>query len=407
LLQPADHQEEQQIAAAIDVAYDHDVAFRRLRHFRELLAGHRRPQAGDLAARLRPWIEDGPHAWLFDNPADALDLGRRVLGFDMTRLLDDPALRTPAMMYLFHRVDERLDGTPAMIVIDEGWKALDDPVFTATIRDWLKTLRKRNAIVGFGTQSARDALDSRIGPAIVEQAATQIFMPNAKAQAQDYCEGFGLSAHELDLIRALPVSSHAFLVRHAHHSVVIRLDLGGMSAVLTALSGREASVRRLDDLRAIHGDDPALWYEPLTGQPGQARCTDERLLRLSGRWHNLHRPDIVLCGLSERAGGGNRLWSPVRPAWRAGAGDDPGADGLCGAVRPGPAQRSRRDAAGQPDAAHAPDRTGADAGHLMGSLSACRLDPAEPRPDEIAGILWGRRAVQPISSRPGLTGCSR
>jgi type IV secretion system protein VirB4 len=49
-----------------------------------------------------------------------------------------------------------------MILIDEGWKALDDPVFAGRIRDWMKTLRKRNALVGFGTQSARDALESRI-----------------------------------------------------------------------------------------------------------------------------------------------------------------------------------------------------------------------------------------------------
>jgi type IV secretion system protein VirB4 len=267
LLHPKDGEEERLIAGAVDVAYDNDAKFRRLRYFRELLAGKRRPDEGDLAARLGPWIHDGPNAWLFDNEHDALDLSQQVAGFDMTALLDDPTLRTPAMMYLFHRVDERLDGTPAMIVIDEGWKALDDEVFAARIRDWLKTVRKRNAIVGFGTQSARDALDSRISSAIVEQTATQIFMPNAKAQAEDYCGGFGLSPHELELIRALPQHSHCFLVRHANHSVVIRLDLSGMDEMLTVLSGRESSVRRLDDLRASLDDAPANWYQPLTGHP--------------------------------------------------------------------------------------------------------------------------------------------
>src|SRR3546814_5487480 len=81
-----------------------------------------------------------------------------------------PRLRTPVMMYLFHRIDERLDGHPTMILIDEGWKALDDEIFAARIRDWLKTLRKRNALVGFATQSARDALDSRISTALVRSA---------------------------------------------------------------------------------------------------------------------------------------------------------------------------------------------------------------------------------------------
>jgi type IV secretion system protein VirB4 len=266
MLAPQGSEEERLITTAVDVAYDNDPKFRRLRYFRELLAGNRRPEEGDLAARLGPWIHQGPNAWLFDNKHDALDLSQQVAGFDMTELLDAPVLRTPAMMYLFHRIDERLDGTPAMIVIDEGWKALDDDVFAARIRDWLKTLRKRNAIVGFGTQSARDALESRISSAIVEQTATQIFMPNAKAQADDYCKGFGLSQHELELIRALPANSHCFLVRHANHSVVIRLDLTGMDEMLAVLSGREASVRRLDSLRAATGDAPENWYQLLTGK---------------------------------------------------------------------------------------------------------------------------------------------
>lgn len=262
---PLTADEEATIAAAVDANFDQDLPFRRLRYFQELLAGMRRPTEGDLAARLAPWCGRGDKAWLFDNATDGLDLSAPTLGFDMTELLDDPALRTPTMMYLFQRIEERLDGAPTMIVIDEGWKALDDEIFAARLRDWMKTLRKRNAIVGFGTQSARDALDSRIAATIVEQTATQIFMPNPRATAEDYGDGFGLTAHELDLIRALPAQSHAFLVKHGNHSVVARLDLSSMPDLLTMLSGREASVRRLDELRASLGDAPAAWWPALIG----------------------------------------------------------------------------------------------------------------------------------------------
>jgi type IV secretion system protein VirB4 len=141
-------------------------------------------------------------------------------------------------------------------------------------------LRKRNALVGFATQSARDALDSRISAALVEQTATMIFMPNARARAEDYCEGFGLTAHELELIRTLPAQSRCFLVRQEHASVVVRLDLAGMPDVLALLSGREGTVRRLDTLRATYGDAPAAWYPALTGhvwpgeEPEQALWTE-------------------------------------------------------------------------------------------------------------------------------------
>jgi len=253
------------IASAIDAMYAQAPVYRRLRYFQELLGGLRRPSQTDLAARLAPWCGTGEWAWLFDNETDRLDLAARVLGFDMTQFLDMPVMRTPIMMYLFHRIDERLDGTPAMILIDEGWKALDDEVFAARIRDWMKTLRKRNAILGFGTQSAGDALDSRISSAIIEQAATQIFMPNPRARLEDYSEGFGLSAHEVGLIRALPPQSRAFLVKHGNHSVVVRLDLSAMPEILTILSGRESTVRRLDELRETLGDAPSNWWTALTG----------------------------------------------------------------------------------------------------------------------------------------------
>ncbi|KSB87597.1 type VI secretion protein [Caulobacter vibrioides] len=251
------------IKDAVDANYDQAPKLRRLRFFAELFKGARRPDAADLAARLAPWHGTGEHAWLFDNAQDGLDLSAATLGFDMTQLLDDPALRTPAMMYLFHRVEQRLDGHPTLIVVDEGWKALDDDVFVARIKDWEKTLRKRNGLVGFATQSAQDALESRIASAIVEQAATQIFMANPKAQARDYCEGFGLTEHEFELVRSLPDTARCFLIKHGTDSVVARLNLAGSPELLTVLSGRESTVRKLDVLRERLGDAPEAWMARL------------------------------------------------------------------------------------------------------------------------------------------------
>ena len=237
--------------------------FRKLSHYAQLLRGDERPHANDLFARLQPWFGSGEHAWLFDNDEDRIDLSARVAGFDMTRILDDPVTRTPAMMYLFHRVEERLDGTPAIIVVDEGWKVLDDPVFTHRVRDWEKTIRKRNGIVGFATQSAEDALRSQIASAIIEQSATNIFMANPKARRQDYVEGFGLSDYEYQLVKTLPDCAHAFLIKHGTESVVVRLDLSGDADLLTVLSGRESSVRLLDRLRADGASSPNEWLPRL------------------------------------------------------------------------------------------------------------------------------------------------
>ncbi len=79
-----------------------------------------------------------------------------------------------------------------------------------------------------------------------------------------------MSEHEFDLVRTLPDTSRCFLVKQADHSVVARLDLGGMGGLLTVLAGNERSVRRLDALRARLGDDPAGWIEPFMAGAGGA-----------------------------------------------------------------------------------------------------------------------------------------
>ena len=135
--------------------------------------------------------------------------------------------------------------------------------FVRRIKDWEKTIRKRNGIVGFATQSAQDALESKIASAVIEQSATQIFMSNPKARADDYIHGFGLTEHELELVRTLPDSAHCFLIKHGTDSVVVRLNLTGEKDILTVLSGRERTVRLLDEIRASTGDDPADWLPRL------------------------------------------------------------------------------------------------------------------------------------------------
>jgi type IV secretion system protein VirB4 len=259
----ADGEDLLQIKDAVDANFEQPREHQRLRYLVELFRGGHRPHGADLWSRLRPWWGDGERAWLFDNESDLTDVQADAVGFDMTQVLDDPVVRTPAMMYLFHRVEERLDGSPAIVVVDEGWKALDDDVFVRRIKDWEKTIRKRNGIVGFATQSAQDALESRIASAIVEQAATQIFMSNPKALAREYVDGFGLTEHELDLIRNIPDTAHCFLIKHGNDSVVARLNLAGEKELLTILSGRERTVRLLDGIRLEIGDDPTDWLPRL------------------------------------------------------------------------------------------------------------------------------------------------
>src|SRR3546814_15789768 len=95
--------------------------------------------------------------------------------------MHSPAAVQAVLRYLFARFDERFDGAPTLLILDEAWLFLDEPSFAARIRQWLETLRKKNVSVIFAAQSLADIKDSSIAPAINESCPSRIFLPHPQA----------------------------------------------------------------------------------------------------------------------------------------------------------------------------------------------------------------------------------
>lgn len=213
-------------------------------------------------ARFRKWCQGGSLGWLLDNPVDELSLsGTRHFGFDVTAFLDNDETRTVTVMYLFHRMEQLIDGRRFILNMDEFWKMLLDPYFERKALDAVKTYRKRNAIALFGTQSPGDVLKSPISQALIEQCVSQIYLPNPKASAEDYIGGFKLTQREYEIVKREMVEANlrGFLFKQGPNSTVCELDLHGFDDELAVLSGTAASVQ-LANL-AIHraGSDPEAW----------------------------------------------------------------------------------------------------------------------------------------------------
>ena len=182
----------------------------------------------------------------------------RVFGFEMAELLKDPLSLAPVLLYIFHRINISLDGSRTMIVLDEAWALIDNPVFAPKIKDWLKVLRKLNTFVIFATQSVEDATKSQISDTLIQQTATQIFLPNLKA-TDVYRTAFMLSQREYVLIKTTDPASRYFLIKQGVNAVIAKVNLAGMSNIVNVLSGRAETVVLLDKIIEKHGSDPKKW----------------------------------------------------------------------------------------------------------------------------------------------------
>jgi type IV secretion system protein VirB4 len=214
---------------------------------------------GSLASRISLWYGNGSHANIFDNDEDILDFSKATnFGFEMAELLQNKTALGPVLLYLFHRINTSLDGTPTMMVLDEAWALIDNPIFAPKIKDWLKVLRKLNAMVIFATQSVEDASKSGISDTLIQQTATQIFLPNLKA-TDVYRTSFMLSEREHTLIKTTDPGSRYFLLKQGTDAVIARLDLRGMDDIINVLSGRSETVLILYEIMKEVGYNPEDW----------------------------------------------------------------------------------------------------------------------------------------------------
>ncbi|MBN9124559.1 MAG: conjugal transfer protein TrbE [Nitrosospira sp. 56-18] len=194
-------------------------------------------QSNALRQALAPYVLGGAHGKLLDADSDRLGSGS-VQCFEMEELMHSKAATLAVLGYLFARFDERFDGAPTLLILDEAWLFLDDPVFAARIRQWLKTLRKKNVSVIFATQSLADIKDSAIAPAIVESCASRIFLPNPQAtepQIRVIYEGFGLNRRQIDIVaEAVPKRDYYYQSRLGNR--LFDLDLGPVTLAFAGAS---------------------------------------------------------------------------------------------------------------------------------------------------------------------------
>jgi type IV secretion/conjugal transfer VirB4 family ATPase len=209
-------------------------------------------QSQTLKRALQPYCLGGPFGRLLD--AEAERLGEAdVQAFETEGLIGTSA--APAVLaYLFHRIEGRLDGRPTLLIVDEGWLALDDEGFAGQLREWLKTLRKKNASVIFATQSLSDIDGSAIAPAIIESCPTRLFLPNERAiepQITAIYRRFGLNDRQIEILaRATPKRDYYCQSRRGNR--LFELGLGDVALAFTAASSKsEQSV--IAEIVAEHG----------------------------------------------------------------------------------------------------------------------------------------------------------
>ena len=208
-------------------------------------------------ARLRRWCRGEELGWVIDAPRDRIDMAGDVNGFDTTLLLDNPRARGPALAYLFHRIERRLDGgRPLLITVDEGWRVLEDDAFRPAVNRSLRTIRSKNSILVFISQSPRDAVESGIAAALVEQCPNQMHFFGS-VRREDFVQGLKRTDGEFAALMSIRKGDGRFLLCKGTTSSLQQVPLHSLGDDLAVLSASQTDLTLLDRIPEEDRRDPA------------------------------------------------------------------------------------------------------------------------------------------------------
>lgn len=203
------------------------------------------PETRNIHDKLKLW--SGEKLGHIFGSANEINWSDQIIAFDITEVAAQKAVLIPVIDYLLHRIEITLDGSPAIIVLNEAWDLLDNVVMAPKINEFLRRMRARNCVVIFTSEKINQVNESNITPEIKKNLATEIFMPN-KEPNQVYQSIFGLTDEELEIVKAMAEEEHHFLFKHSDDSIIAALNLSHSIEFLKILSADETTLAAMDEV---------------------------------------------------------------------------------------------------------------------------------------------------------------
>jgi type IV secretory pathway VirB4 component len=152
--------------------------------------------ARDLAARIAPFTV-GSYRALFDGPTTVRPEGHLVV-FSLRELPDELAALGTLLTLdgIWRRVAEPARRRRRLVLVDEAWRMMQDPIGAKYLFRLAKSARKHWTGLTVATQDPGDLLGTDLGQAIVANSATQILLGQAPQAVDALASAFHLSQGE-------------------------------------------------------------------------------------------------------------------------------------------------------------------------------------------------------------------
>ncbi len=193
------------------------------------------------AAAFEKWLQKYP----FNKAEGEIDLSGHITCLSLEHIAKDKTLLSPVVMYLLHIINSRITGQPTIIVLDEAFRMLSEPVIQAIIPPMLDSLTQKNALMLFTSSNPHELAHTKTMRQIMDKMATSLIF-NISYVEENLRQGLNLHDHEIAVLQNLKSVEGEALLRNDSLNLVLLLNLRNMTDVKSIL---ESDAKTFDSLK--------------------------------------------------------------------------------------------------------------------------------------------------------------
>lgn len=210
-------------------------------------------RARDLALRLDSFAY-GQYAKFFNGYSN-VNMNNDFVVLELDDLKNQKQLQQVVLLQLVAQITNDMyanNGRKSILIIDEAWSLLDDPIMSRAMESAFRTARKYDSGILVVTQGIADLYKSKSGQSMIENASWQIVLQQ-KTEAIDFVYNNGqlnidpYTYEQMKTLGTIPGSHSEMMIIGNGCSGIFRLTVDKFTQIMYSTSGRERS-QILDDI---------------------------------------------------------------------------------------------------------------------------------------------------------------
>ncbi len=222
------------------------------------------PETRNIYEKLKIW-SSGKLSHIFGAEAE-INWSDPIVAFDFTALINQKPALIPLVLYLLHKIEESLDGSPAIIVLKEAWNLIDNVIYLPQINGFLERVRQKNCVVIFTCSDAEALAASDTIFEIKRSIAGEIYTANGNPD-ESYKTILELSDEELEIVKMMEDNERHFIFKHRGDAVIASLNLKNFPEITKILSADEATLTAVEEVLAANRNEAGALAEPQVWVP--------------------------------------------------------------------------------------------------------------------------------------------